>query len=88
MHNAFEPMVVVYRIVLGTAIIPERKCAFPPSQTRSEFWLDLMLEKVFEQRETLLFRPAFEMCCMGAGKVECFTSSFRMGADHWMGSAK
>ena len=60
MHDASEPVVIINRIVLGTAIVPEGKGTLSPAKTRGELRLDLGFEELDEQRPALLFRPARE----------------------------
>ena len=48
MHDASEPVVIINRIVLGTAIVPEGKGTLSPAKTRGEFRLDLVFEEVDE----------------------------------------
>ena len=65
MHDASEPVVIINRIVLGTAIVPEGKGTLSPAKTRGELRLDLVFEELDEQRPALLFRPAFDLRRMG-----------------------
>src|SRR5690606_32718850 len=50
MHHPPEAVVVVYRIVLRTAVIPERDGVGFPGKAAGEFGLDLMVEQKPQQR--------------------------------------
>ena len=48
MHFAPEPLIVIHRIVLDAAIIPDGEGALPPAKAAGELGHDLVLEEVVE----------------------------------------
>ena len=49
MHDSAESVVIVNRIVLDAAIVPEGERARLPAETASELGTDLMREQVIEK---------------------------------------
>lgn len=46
MHDTFEPMIVIHRIMLSAAIIPEGEGTMLPAKATGELRSDLMLEEI------------------------------------------
>jgi len=46
MHDAFEPAIVIHRVVLGAAIIPEGEGTALPAKAAGELRSDLVLEEI------------------------------------------
>src|SRR3990172_10094185 len=60
-HDALESVVVIHRVVLGAAIVPEGERAGLPAKAAGELRPDLMPEKIVEQRLALALRPVLEV---------------------------
>ena len=80
-HAAAEAVVVVDRVVLGGAVVPERDGARLPAEAAGELRLDLVGEQVGEQGSALRLGPAGEAGGVGGVDVKRLTAGFGMGAD-------
>ena len=47
-HYASKPLIVIYWVVLNTAIIPKGERTLLPTKSAGELWPDLMLKEVVE----------------------------------------
>src|SRR5262244_4035753 len=84
MHDPSEARVVVYRIVLGAAVVPEGEGARLPLEATGELEPNLVVEQMVEQRATLLLGPALEVRGVAHVDVERAATRFRMRAHHGM----
>src|SRR4051794_19484399 len=82
MHHAPMPVVVVDRIVLRAAVVPQRERADAPAEAAGELGLHLVAEQVLQERRALLFGHAVEADGMGDVDVKRFAPGLRMGTYH------
>ena len=80
MHDAPESMIVVHRVVLSAAVVPERERARLPAKAAGEFRPDLMLEEKLEQGPALLLAQSLEVRRVADVDEKRLASGFRMGA--------
>ena len=74
-------MIVIYRIMQNTAIIPQCKVANLPDMTATKFLSDLMGMQIAKQGGTFCLAPAFKTATMARADVQAFAPGFRMGAN-------
>src|SRR5271166_4058095 len=60
LHDPTLAGVVVHRVVLRAAIVPDRQRSRRPAESAGEFRTDLVAEQEFQQRRALLLRHAGE----------------------------
>src|SRR6266567_3755272 len=84
MHDAAMPVIVVDRIVLGRAIVPEGERSLRPAEAAGEFRPRLMAEEDIEQRRALRLAHALEADGVGGIDIERLAAGFRMRADDRM----
>src|SRR5258708_5997462 len=84
MHDAAMPVIVVDRIVLGRAIVPEGERSRRPAEAASEFRPHLVAEEEIEQRCALRLAHALEADGVGDIDVERLAAGFGMRADDRM----
>src|SRR3954453_9144835 len=80
-HDAAISMIVVDRIVLGRAVVPEGERSRRPAEAAGEFRPHLVVEEEIEQWRALRLAHALEADGVGGIDVERFTPGFRMRAD-------
>src|SRR5262245_51360498 len=79
-HQAAIAVIIVDRIVLGAAIVPERDRARLPMEAAGELRPDLMPEQKIEDRRALLLAHVLEAHRVGDVDVERLAAGLRMGA--------
>src|SRR5476651_1009335 len=84
MHDAAEAVVVVDRIVHGTAIVPERERSYLPLEAAGELGPGLVAPQELQQRQALLLRPALDVRRVRDRRVERLASGLGMRAHEWM----
>ena len=84
MHHAAKAVIVVDRVVLGAAIVPQRDRAGLPAETAGEFRARRVGEKIAEQRRALLDRHVLEAQRVPAIGVERLAAGLGMRAHHRM----
>jgi predicted dithiol-disulfide oxidoreductase (DUF899 family) len=80
-HHAAVAVVVVDRVVLGAAVVPERERADLPLEAAGEFRLDLVPEEIVEQRRAFLLGHAAKAHGVRDVHVERLAPSFGMYAN-------
>ena len=88
MHDPSETRIVVYRIMLGTAIIPQGQTALSPPKATGKLWLDLMFKKIAQQWLALLLGPTLEGRGVSFIDLKCLASGFRMRSNYRMGGTQ
>src|SRR5580704_15157058 len=83
-HDAALAVIVVDRVVLDAAIVPERDRALFPAEAAGEFGPHRVLPQVVEQRRALLLGHVLEADREGAVDVERFATGLDMSADDRM----
>ena len=78
------PLIVVDRVVLRAAVVPQRDRPRTPAEAAGEVRADLMAEEILEQRRALLLRHAVEGDRVRRIDVECLAARLRMHADGGM----
>lgn len=58
MHDPPEPVIVVHRVVLRTAVVPERHRPRLPTETARQLGTDLLCEQIVEEWLAFLLAPA------------------------------
>ena len=81
MHHALPALVVVHRVVLDAAVVPQRERPDLPAEPARELGLHLVLEEEAQQRPALLLGHPVEAGCMGHVDVEGTASGLGMDAD-------
>jgi hypothetical protein len=79
-HDAAEAVVVVDRVVLGAAIVPERDRADLPAESAGEFRALLVGEQILQQRCALFLHHVVE-AHLAAIDVERPSAGLGVGAD-------
>src|SRR5262245_26328608 len=80
MHDAPEPVVVVDRVMLGAAVVPECQRARLPAEAAGELRLYLVAKQEVEQRGALLGRETLELGGMTGVDIERLAPGFGMCA--------
>jgi len=83
-HDAAKAVIVVDRVVLGAAIVPERKRALFPAEAAGEFRALLMREEIIQQGCALRLAHVLEAHRMAGIDVKRFVAGLRMGTDDRM----
>ena len=83
MHDTAVTMVIIQRVVKGTAVVPDSDRADFPLKTAGKFRLDCVVEKKLQNRFTLLpdWRPASKHT-VAAIDIQRLSASFGMRADY------
>src|ERR1700687_107702 len=81
-HHAALPVIVVERVMLDAAIVPERDRIRFPAEAAGEFRPHRMLPQEVQQRPALLDRHVLEADGKVAVDVEAFPAGLGMGANH------
>src|SRR3569832_1231338 len=84
MHDAALSMIIVDRVVLGRAIVPEGERARRPAETAGEFRPHLMMEEEIAQRRALRLAHVLEANGMRDVDVKRLAPCFRVHADNGM----
>src|SRR5437660_1606024 len=84
MHEPAVAVIVVHRVVLRAAVIPDGERAGLPGEAAGELRPDLVLEEKLQQRRALLLGHAAKAHGMGEIDVERFAAGLRMRAHHRM----
>src|SRR5258706_3845335 len=79
-HHAAMAVVIVDRVVLRAAVVPERERARAPLDTAVEFRLRLVAKKELQERLALLLGHAVEAHGVGGVHVERLAAGLRMRA--------
>ena len=74
-------MIVIYRIMQNTTIIPERKVANLPGMTAPKFLSDLMGMQIAQKGGTFCLAPTFKIAAMAGADIQALAPCFRMYAD-------
>src|SRR6516162_262955 len=83
-HDAALALVVVDRVMLGAAIVPERDRADLPAEAAGEFRTLVVREQILQQRCALLFGHVLEAHRMAAVDIKRPAAGLRVGSDHGM----
>src|ERR1700691_6309799 len=83
-HDAALAVVVVDRVVLDAAVVPERDRVLFPTEAAGEFGAHGVFVKVVEERCAFLLGHALEAYREAAVDIEAFLAAPRMGADDRM----
>ena len=84
MHHPPVAVVVVDRVVLGAAVVPEGERADFPVEAAGELRLHLVAEEVVEERRAFLLGHAAEADGVAEVDVERLASGLGMRAHHRM----
>src|SRR5438034_9604044 len=79
-HDPAEAVVIVDRVVLGAAIVPEGERADLPAEAAGEFRPGLLREQEAQQRRALLLGHSLEAQRVAAIDVERLPPGLGMGA--------
>ena len=85
MHDPPVGLIVVDRVVLGAAVVPERQGAGPPAEAARELRPGLVAEEIVEDRRAFLRRRPLEAHGVRDVHVERSTAGLRMHAHDGMG---
>ena len=83
MHHAAKAVIVVDRVVLGAAIVPQRDRSYLPAETAREFRARRVGKKIAQQRRALFNRHVPEAQRVPAIGVKCIgrASSWRISSE-------
>lgn len=84
MHQSFEAVIVIDRIMQDLSVVPECDGVRPPPETARKLQSDLVLVEVVEQRSALLHCPAVEPFGMCNIDVQALLASFGVRTHSWM----
>src|SRR5262249_10062430 len=81
-HDPTLALVVVDRIVLHAAIVPEGDRIWSPAEAAREFWAHRVPAQVLQLRPALLLSHVSKARCKRTIAVRCLASCLDMGAHH------
>src|SRR5678816_2757634 len=84
MHESAVSVIVIDRVVLRAAIVPERERAHAPAEAAGELGPDLMLEQIAEQWRALLLVHVLEPHRVRDVHIQRPASGLRMRAHYRM----
>ena len=80
MHDAAEAVVVVDRVVLGAAVVPEGERSHPPGEAAGELRFHLVLEQELQERRAFRVRHAAETRGMRHVHIQRLAAGLGVGA--------
>src|SRR6516225_10790101 len=83
-HQPSPSVVIVDRVVLDRAVVPERQRPRLPTEPASEFGAHRMTVEIVQQRRALCLGHVLEPQREGTVDVECLSAGLAMGANDWV----